>query len=207
MNTQYKEFFEQDLMISVRELKESLLPNMSIVNVERRHDLFLDRLYFIESGFVAVKGIESGNLFGFLHHPSFFGFTTIYGATLPLKIEVINESKIYEGEPSLIKKIITEKQLEKFVIFMLISSIDELYKHDIIIGMNDAYGSIKLALEQFYSWPIEIVKSTNVADYLIKITGLSRSRVMSILSELKRGGYLKIENGKLQNLNKLPYGF
>ncbi|MDI5036018.1 helix-turn-helix domain-containing protein, partial [Salmonella enterica subsp. enterica serovar Montevideo] len=37
--------------------------------------------------------------------------------------------------------------------------------------------------------------------------GISRSRTMKILSELKKGGYIHIDNGRLTALGKLPVAY
>ncbi|MBE0398486.1 helix-turn-helix domain-containing protein [Citrobacter amalonaticus] len=50
---------------------------------------------------------------------------------------------------------------------------------------------------------VGIVTST----FIIDRTGLSRSRVMYILKQLKAGGYIKIIKGVLLEVNSLPKKF
>lgn len=47
----------------------------------------------------------------------------------------------------------------------------------------------------------------NICTYIISRTGYSKSGVMTILKELKKGGYLGIANGKLRWLKTLPLKF
>lgn len=46
-----------------------------------------------------------------------------------------------------------------------------------------------------------------MASIIIKLTVLSRSHVMRILSELKKGGYIETKEGKLISVSDLPEKF
>ncbi|MGK4720453.1 helix-turn-helix domain-containing protein, partial [Salmonella enterica] len=46
-----------------------------------------------------------------------------------------------------------------------------------------------------------------VLNFIKRRTGISRSRTMKILSELKKGGYIQIDNGRLTALGKLPVAY
>ena len=52
-----------------------------------------------------------------------------------------------------------------------------------------------------------VKESITVASYIIKRSGLSRSYVMLVLSELRKGSYIHMENGKLTGINSLPERF
>ncbi|MBK5145246.1 helix-turn-helix domain-containing protein [Budviciaceae bacterium BWR-B9] len=69
------------------------------------------------------------------------------------------------------------------------------------------YESICLHLLQLMHEPEGIRQNTSAYTYIQERTNFSRSRIMNILSALKQGGYIKIENGKLQHVGKLPERF
>ncbi|EKA2160415.1 helix-turn-helix domain-containing protein, partial [Salmonella enterica] len=50
-------------------------------------------------------------------------------------------------------------------------------------------------------------ESIIVLNFIQRRTGISRSRTMKILSELKKGGYIHIDNGRLTALGKLPVAY
>lgn len=47
----------------------------------------------------------------------------------------------------------------------------------------------------------------NICLYIIARTGYSKSGVMTILKELKKGGYIKVNNGRLTGIKELPLRF
>ncbi|AWH88363.1 winged helix-turn-helix transcriptional regulator [Limnobaculum parvum] len=69
------------------------------------------------------------------------------------------------------------------------------------------YESICLHLLQLMHEPDEIRQNTSAYTYIQERTNFSRSRIMNILSALKQGEYIKMENGKLQFVGKLPERF
>ncbi|WP_312414323.1 helix-turn-helix domain-containing protein [Pseudescherichia sp.] len=50
-------------------------------------------------------------------------------------------------------------------------------------------------------------ESENVCNYIVSRTGYSKSGVMTILKELKKGGYIATYNGRLIRLKNLPLRF
>ncbi|EAZ9181211.1 cytoplasmic protein [Salmonella enterica] len=72
---------------------------------------------------------------------------------------------------------------------------------------RDAYGSIRAVLMELWLYPEDIRSQLNIAAFIQKRTNLSRSRIMDVLSALKKGGYITIKVGKLVDLKKLPKAF
>lgn len=107
------------------------------------------------------------------------------------------------------------------------TALDAIYQNDAIISLMNLqayfiqtlmerenylpgttiYESICLHLLQLMREPEEIRQNTSAYTYIQERTNFSRSRIMNILSALKQGGYIKIENGKLQHVGKLPERF
>ncbi|HEX4504004.1 MAG TPA: helix-turn-helix domain-containing protein [Scandinavium sp.] len=75
-----------------------------------------------------------------------------------------------------------------------------------VMGMGSLYDVVKYYLFKIES-DAEIKKKENVCHYITTRTGYSRSGVMTIIRELRKGGYIEMDNGRLLRINSLPQGF
>lgn len=73
--------------------------------------------------------------------------------------------------------------------------------------MEGAYPRIKTLIQEVWSYPEEYRIQINLPHFIQKRTGLSRSRIMKILMDLRQGGYIDIVNGKLLSIMKLPQAY
>lgn len=69
---------------------------------------------------------------------------------------------------------------------------------------NNSYLKIKNIILEVWSYPEEYRTNINLPSFIQKRTGLSRSRIMKILMDLKKGEYITINSGKLTSVSKLP---
>ena len=67
----------------------------------------------------------------------------------------------------------------------MISNVNELYRRDLISGTADSYQAIKGILLHYAAKSLDFRMQFGIASIITKLTGLSRSHVMRILSELK----------------------
>lgn len=72
---------------------------------------------------------------------------------------------------------------------------------------NSAYSKIRSLLLELWEYPEKIREQIKTPAFIQRRSGISRSRVMDVLSELKKGGYIQINSGTLVSLNKLPVDF
>ncbi|WP_205245834.1 helix-turn-helix domain-containing protein, partial [Enterobacter roggenkampii] len=96
--------------------------------------------------------------------------------------------------------LINESDLYQVIIRLFIQSTLLLYHHDDLVSAKSSYDAIRKILLFCMAQPIESRK--NIASKIIKLTNLSRSRSMSILRELKAGGYISMDKGTLISINK-----
>ncbi|WP_336220283.1 helix-turn-helix domain-containing protein [Citrobacter amalonaticus] len=68
------------------------------------------------------------------------------------------------------------------------------------------YDMVKYYLYKIES-STELKLKENICTYIILRTGYSRSAVMTVLNELKKGAYIEINRGKLKKINFLPVKF
>lgn len=72
---------------------------------------------------------------------------------------------------------------------------------------GNAYQKIKTLIQEVWSYPNEYRLQVNLPNFIQKRTGISRSRVMKILMDLRQGEYIEIVNGKLHSVLKLPQDY
>lgn len=72
---------------------------------------------------------------------------------------------------------------------------------------NDIYKKIKILLTELWLYPEEIRNQITVASFIHRRTRVSKSRIMGILAELKKGNYIQTKNGVLISVTKLPESF
>lgn len=73
---------------------------------------------------------------------------------------------------------------------------------------TDSYLMVRSLLLELHFYPAEYREQINVLSFVLRRTGLSRSRIMSILAELKKGKYITINRGRLISVDqKLPAVF
>ncbi|TFZ48804.1 hypothetical protein E5C26_20945 [Serratia proteamaculans] len=83
-----------------------------------------------------------------------------------------------------------------------------LIHRDISLVNKDRYAVVMHYLKEIYSFTDEKRKGIMTTNYIVRRSGLSRSGVMAVLSELRKGEYITIENGVLTFLSdKVPKSF
>ena len=75
-----------------------------------------------------------------------------------------------------------------------------------LVGV-DSYQKVRSLLIEIWAYSAEYRQSIHVLNFIQRRTGLSRSRTLKLLSELKKGGYINIDNGRLLEIKKLPMAY
>lgn len=75
-----------------------------------------------------------------------------------------------------------------------------------LVGV-DSYLKVRALLIELWAYASEYRQSINVLNFIQRRTGISRSRTMKLLSELKKGGYISIDGGRLLDMKKLPTAY
>lgn len=81
-----------------------------------------------------------------------------------------------------------------------------LYQHMEVMKMDNLYDVVKHYLNKIEQDP-ELMRRENICHYITSRTGYSRSGVMTIIRELKKGAYIDVEKGKLLWVKTLPLKF
>lgn len=198
--------FEEKLSSKINTLKNFLLPHMvRMKNTKGKQDLM--SFFYVSSGFLSVYRKNEDILLGHLHAPVFFGVNSLYDAYFPVYFTGGHDTVIYQGDINTLQQIIKEHHLEECLIYVMIANLNELYRRDLISGKSDSYQVIRSILLHYIDKPLAFRMQFGIASIIIKLTGLSRSHVMRILSELKKGGYIETKEGKLISVSDLPEKF
>lgn len=75
---------------------------------------------------------------------------------------------------------------------------------DVRTATSSSYEKIRAAMIDLDNEPEAIRKKTTAAGYIQERTHLSRSHIMKIIAELKRGGYIVTRRGILLSIDQLP---
>lgn len=198
--------FDEKLSSKMDILKNHLLPHMvKVKNVKEKQDL--TSFFYVPSGFLSIYRKNEDILLGHLHAPIFFGVNYLYDVYFPVYFTGGAGAIIYKGDVDILQKSIRENHLEECLLYVMISNMNELYRRDLISGKSDSYQVIKSILLHYVEKPLDFRMQFGIASIITKLTGLSRSHVMRILSELKKGGYIETKEGKLISVADLPENF
>ena len=105
-------------------------------------------------------------------------------------------------------KILDEKSLWKDVAELLTYIHHMMIYRDEHLVSKNSYTIIRAKLIEYMNKKdVEYHDRAGVAAYIQNTTHLSRSLIYHILSSLTQGGYIKIQNGKLTEVVKLPEEF
>ncbi|MBK5143081.1 helix-turn-helix domain-containing protein [Budviciaceae bacterium BWR-B9] len=136
------------------------------------------------------------------------GLSNTYSPPLiHLYIKPAQTSTIYTLPAEEAQNIIKSKNLfesENYVQNHNTASFFQLYEKTIT---PNNYAFIRTLLMDLEQNSDAIKTSVTVAAYIIKRSGMSRSYVMLVLSELRKGGYIHMEDGKLTGITSLPERF
>ncbi|HCI6434499.1 helix-turn-helix domain-containing protein [Klebsiella quasipneumoniae] len=75
-----------------------------------------------------------------------------------------------------------------------------------LVGV-DAYLKVRALLIEIWAYNEEYRQGINVLNFIHRRTGISRSRTMKLLSELRKGGYINIHGGRLLEVKNLPKAY
>lgn len=101
-------------------------------------------------------------------------------------------------------RLMTERNLWKELTKVLSWYICILSKRDDVLVARSAYAVVREFLLEINDLTVQHQRDINVYDYIQEYTNLARSTIIKILSDLKKGNYIVVENGRLLNLNTLP---
>ncbi|QBH97623.1 hypothetical protein EKN56_15155 [Limnobaculum zhutongyuii] len=166
-----------------------------------------DRVFCIQQGIFSIYMNREDRLLSYAEGPTIFGLAYLYTPTIDHYMKANQISTILTLPTEEAHHIIKSENLyESFICVQShnVALIFEMYERTIT---SSNYAFIRALLIDLDQSSDAVKESITVASYIIKRSGLSRSYVMLVLSELRKGSYIHMENGKLTGITSLPERF
>ncbi|MGR5945110.1 helix-turn-helix domain-containing protein [Enterobacter sp. C4G1] len=192
-----------------RELITHLQPYSTVRHFSRGEQLDLQvngkaMCYLILEGTVAVYRRSDHLLLSTAKPPAVFGVANISAIFFDDYLKVVEPSQIGVISAAQVNAVIEEKALWSLLSSHLMYMYNRLYNTIMPQGALTSYELICQQLVQLMNEDESYRRGITAERYIRDKTQLSRSGVMRILADLKAGGYVEMEEGRLLKINKLP---
>lgn len=195
-----------------KELLEALLPYSKVKRYQagQRLSFIINSdpvCYLVVKGSVSYYRRNTNILLGTVDSPAIFGIAAIHENILAGYLRTTSICIIASIPRQQVYDIIKEKDLWKALSNYLMVITNKLYVNGQQLTAPGAYEKIRIQLNQLMDEAPALRQKMTAELYIREKTNLSRSRVMHILSELRAGGYIELERGRLVAIHKLPEHF
>lgn len=166
------------------------------------------KCYIIRSGAVSIHRQPDDILIDYIPAPTIRGIIPI-----PDDFESLFIIKIFEeAEIAIIDKEVFDILLSELNLWEPFARHLQLLAGlapEVLFRLNSRriYEAVRMQLYELMAKPVSIREQIIVENFIRAKVQASRSAVMHILSELKKGGYVVIENGVLKSVNSIPERF
>ena len=160
--------------------------------------------YLILEGTVAVYRRNDNMMLSTARSPAVFGLANLTDIYFDDYIKTINPFLIGEISTARVNDIIKEKSLWGLLSKQLMFVHGRLYNNVMPQGAPTAYEMIRQQLLNLIEEDESYRAAVTAELYIREKTHLSRSGVMRILADLKTGGFIEMEEGRLIKIHKLP---
>ncbi|MGQ4693763.1 helix-turn-helix domain-containing protein [Enterobacter asburiae] len=192
-----------------QELISHLLPESATRGAARgeRLDLQINGqgiCYLILEGTVAVYRKSDDMMLSTARAPAVFGLANLTDIYFNDYLMTFSPCLIGTLTTERLNDIIQEKALWGLLSKQIIFAYSRLYNNVMPQGAPTAYEMIRQQLVKLMEEDRSYRLSVTAERYIREKTQLSRSGVMRILADLKTGGFIEMEEGRLITINKLP---
>lgn len=160
--------------------------------------------YILLKGHVFLNRLDDDMTLNTESAPFIFGFSLINNAATQLTLRTSRDAVLLRLPMDKAMAIVEEQQLWQPLTHVMMYIVARIYTHCSRVAQSDSYETVRFLLIELMDEPIELRNSTAVVKYIQERTLISRSGIMHILSVLKKGGYIEINEGILHNINRLP---
>ncbi|KLW91633.1 helix-turn-helix domain-containing protein [Enterobacter sichuanensis] len=192
-----------------QELITHLQPYSAIRNTGRGEQLDLvvngqGMSYLILEGTVAIYRRSDNLMLSTAKSPAFFGVANLNDIFFDDYLKTVTPCKIGLLPTRELNVLIQEKALWGLLSNHLMFMYNRLYNTVMPKGAPTAYEMIRQQLMLLMNEDDSYRQGITAERYIRDKTQLSRSGVMRILADLKTGGFIEMEEGRLIKINKLP---
>jgi hypothetical protein len=159
------------------------------------------------SGIVSVRRSSDSLTIGCTAAPSVLGIAEILFPLDLMYLYFETEGEVFLLPESVVMDRLNGDNLWRHLTYLQSFMIQYYCFHESILVGRTSYEIIRIHLQMLMREPEDIRKKISASNYIIDRTLLSRSSTMRILQELRQGGYIVIEWGKLVKINNLPFTY
>lgn len=160
------------------------------------------KCYLLLSGSIALFRTRDGFMMNSESAPYVFGLSNQLAAADYLYMQTMEPSRIACLSLFTANAIIAERDLWESLSHLLIYTAGRVYDHCTRISAPTSYAIIRSQLYELMQESEEIRHTITAANYIQSRTFLSRSSIMKILAELKKGSYITTERGILLQIKQ-----
>lgn len=193
-----------------------LLENHATIKIYKKNTVIIEEgdistsLYILIAGAVRIYTANNKNrelTLGVLDNPGdWFGELALVGETKrTASVVTIKESRLMIiSQEDFLNCLQNNPHIALELIRHLVCKIKTLTSRVSSMALNDVYGRVSAILNDLtHHENDQLIINTKQRD-IANMAGTTRERVNRILSDLKQGGYIRIEDGKIVLLKKLP---
>ncbi|MFK3661113.1 helix-turn-helix domain-containing protein [Scandinavium sp. NPDC088450] len=158
----------------------------------------------LHKGSMALRRRGDGMVVSSEQAPFIFGLGNQPETPDTMYLQCLEECEISFVPLRRVNEIVAKEELWEPFVKVLLYTISKIYEHCTQVHQMSAYDIIRYQLYELMKESETVRQSTTVAKYIKNRTYLSRSGIMRILSELRTGQYIQIENGFLMGITNLP---
>lgn len=161
-------------------------------------------VFILHDGEIGISRTGDQLLMTYAKAPIIIGLNYITNINAVAYIQACSEIQFEITPLESALEIIEKKNLWKSTTYLLMNNVRGLLETNrSSVGLS-SYQLVCINLQSLMSEKDNLHFNINACEYIVNRTGVSRSRVMKIISDLKTGGYIKTERGILIDIIKLP---
>lgn len=158
----------------------------------------------LHKGSVALRRRGDGMVVASEQAPFILGLGNQPNIPDTMYLQCLEECEVSFIPLAMATEIIAKEDLWQPFVKVLLYTTSKVYEHCTQVHQLSAYDIIRYQLYELMKESDTVRLNTTVAKYIKSRTYLSRSGIMRILSELRTGQYIAIENGILTGISYLP---
>lgn len=163
--------------------------------------------YLLHKGHVVINRTIDGLSLNSETAPFVFGLSMLSDIPCRLTLCTSADAVLSRIPLDLAMDIIQQHVLWESLSHVMVHISSRIFTHCMRLSQPGAYGAIRYLLFDLSLESDEFRKSESVVNYVQSRCFLSRSGIMAVLSTLRRGNHIEINNGKLIKINYLPTKF
>ncbi|ADO48408.1 winged helix-turn-helix transcriptional regulator [[Enterobacter] lignolyticus] len=173
--------------------------NRQIINYEKDNSR---KCYLLLAGTVALFRTHDGLMMNSETAPFAFGLSNQFATADNIHMRTLERSRIASLPLKTANAIIAGQNLWESLAHLLIYTAGRVYDHCTRITAASSYDIIRSQLYELMQETPELRQNITAAAYIQTRTFLSRSSIMKILAELRKGGYITTERGLLLQIQR-----